>query len=316
MVAFLFAVTWGGTKYAWNSPLIMGLLAATAVLFSLLMVAEKRAAEPVLPLRLWRNRIFALSTIATALQATAQFGPTYFIPMFVQGVLGESATSAGAALLPLSITTMLTGIVSGQLIARTGRYKPLIAGGILCSAVGFFLLSRMDLATRPESIVINLILVGLGSGAAQNAFVLIVQNAVEYKDLGVATSAAQMFRQLGNTTGVAILSTTLTARLADEIPRRLPAEALAPGGVAESLNSGAVLEPTTLAQLPVDIVLPLREALAASLQTVNFSILVALTLAVCFTLAIKEIPLRRTTRWSRADESGVTTQQAAVEAGQ
>jgi EmrB/QacA subfamily drug resistance transporter len=292
LICFQLAIVWMGNKYSWDSPVILGLLLAAAVLFAGFAFAETRAREPVLPLSLFRNSIFTFSTIAASMMSVANFGAIYFVPMFVQGVLGNTATHSGATLIPMSIASMSMGIIGGQTIARTGRYKPFTVGGIALGAFGFYLLTRMDPATTAETVALNLFVIGLGLGSAQNTLMLIVQNAVEHQHLGAATAGAQLFSSVGSTTGLTLLGTVLASQLSVEVPRRLPAESLS--GIGPQLS--VVLDPIFVAKLPPSAVAALHEGVTAALNSVYWTVVIALAISFVAALLTREIPLRTTVR--------------------
>lgn len=303
LTSTLLATVWGGTEYAWGSPQIVGLFAFGAAMLGLFVLAETRAAEPVLPLRLWKNDIFTSANLATFGVSMAMFGAIFFIPVFVQGVLGASVLDSGVVLMPLMLANVLMSIATGLLITRTGRYKRVLLLGIGLVAVGFYLLTRLGADARYGEVVRTMILVGLGLGAAMQTFVLVVQNAVAPRDLGVATAAVQLSRSIGASVGTAVLGTVMTQRMAREMAHLLPAGAsLGTGGGAE-LGANSVLDPAVLATLPPALLEAIRTALADALHPVFVAALPAVALAFVAALFIREIPLRRTVH-ADATEAG------------
>jgi EmrB/QacA subfamily drug resistance transporter len=210
LLAFLAATELGGNQYAWLSPQIAGLYAVALLATAAFMAVERRAAEPVLPPRLWRNPVFTLSNVANMGVAVGMFGAIYFIPLFVQGVIGQSAANSGTILLPMLLVMIVTSTLNGQLMSRTGRYKLPVLAGVGSLVAGYALLSLMDAHTDNLTVVRNMVVLGIGLGVSMQTFVLIVQNAVEQSDLGVATSATQMFRSIGSAVGVAVMGTLLS----------------------------------------------------------------------------------------------------------
>lgn len=298
LTATLLATTWGGSTFPWVSPQILGSYALGAVSLGLFVWAESRAVEPVIPLRLLRSGIFTFSNLAILCVAMAMFGSIYFIPVFVQGVIGASVSQSGAVLTPMMLSLVVMSAVNGQIVSRTGRYKLPVLVGIALVGVGFFLLTRMDRGTGYGAIVRNMVLIGAGLGMAMQTYVIIVQNAVRREDLGVATATTQLFRSVGSSVGVAVLGTLMTQGMAREAARHLPPEVLA--GMAGSvrggeLNAGSILDPAVMARLPAAAVEGLRDALAAALHPVFVAGLPFVGLAFLATLLIREIPLRRTT---------------------
>ena len=291
LVAALLATTWGGVEYPWASAQIIGLYGMAAVFLGAFLAAEVRAEEPVIPLRLWRSGIFTFANLANLFVAMAMFGAIFYIPIFVQGVLGKNATNSGGILIPMSLAMILTSIATGFLITRTGRYKIFVLVGPVIMAIGFWLFSQMDTGTTNFELVRNMVLTGVGLGLCMQTFTLIVQNDARQEDLGVATATSQLSRSIGSTVGVAILGTILTQSSASEIPQRLPPDRVAEFG---AVSASSVLNPAALAHLPPDVLVAVREGLAASLHNV-FLIGVPFTIAALIvTVLIREVPLRRT----------------------
>ena len=292
LTTILLAMVWGGTEFAWGSWQIIGLFGGGTVSLLIFIQVERRAAEPVIPLRLWKSSIFSLANLANMFVAMALFGTIYYIPVFVQGVVGASVTQSGAILVPQSISMIGMSIVTGLLISWTGRYKGFLLTGILLMGFGFYLLTRMGPATEIAVIVRNIIIIGLGIGMVLQTYTLIVQNSVVQADMGVATATTQLFRSIGSTVGVALLGTIMTSSMAREIPRHLPPSAMGDG--MPELNAGAVLDPAVTAQLSPEILDAIRDALAAALHPVFVAALPLVALAFLATAFIREIPLRRT----------------------
>ncbi len=300
----LLATVWGGSQYPWGSAEIIGLYAVAVVAIGAFVVIESRAEEPILPLHLWRNPTFTLSNIAGLSVAMGMFGAIYFIPVFIQGVTGDSATNSGALLIPMSLSLVVASVINGQLISRTGHYKLAVVAGVAVLGIGFLLLAQMDATTTTGVVIRNMILLGLGLGMVQQTFTLIVQNSVEHRDMGIATAATQLFRSIGSTVGIALLGTVMTQSLRDELPRRLPPEAMAQLATAGAgQGAGALLDPTQLAQLPAPIVAVVREALAAAIHNVFVAALPLVVIAFVAVLFLREVPLRRHTRF-QAEEAG------------
>ncbi len=297
LISVLLATMWGGNQYPWVSVQIAGLYAFGAAMLAAFVWIEARATEPLLPLHLWRNSIFTFSNMATLFVAMAMMGALYFLPVFVRGVIGNSATSAGNILVPMLLAMVVTSIGSGALISRTGRYKLLLLIGLVVLGVGSYLLVRMDVHTDNQTVVRNMVIVGLGLGTVMQNFTLIVQNAVSRADLGVATSISQLFRSIGSAIGPAVMGTILTQSLAEDIPKHLPESALAAmkaSGRAGGAGVGSLLDPSALQHLPPVIVEGIRAGLSDAMHPVFFAGLCFIGAAVAASLFIKEIPLRRT----------------------
>lgn len=293
MVAILLATSLGGTSYPWGSGEVIGLYVAGALLLAAFIPIELRAQEPVLPLRLFRNSIFTFSNIASLGVAMGMFGAIFFIPVYAQGVLGVSATNSGAIIIPMSLSMVVMSIVVGLLITKTGRYKGFMVAGTLVMLAGFFLLTRMHYGSSQLDLTLAMIVVGLGLGSAMQTYVLVVQNSVAHRDLGVATAATQFFRSAGGTIGIAILGTIMSSRLLTAIPEHLPpgaAKAMPKGAV----DASSVLDPRALAKLPPEIATAVREGLADALHQVFVFGVPMVLIAVVATLFIKVVPLRET----------------------
>jgi len=295
IASVLLATVWGGVQYPWSSWQILGLYGLGAVLLLSFAWIETRSPEPVLPLRLWKSSIFTFSNIASVGVAMGMFGAIFFLPVFVQGVVGNSVTNSGAILVPMLVAMIITSIAGGQLISRTGRYKMLLLGGLAVMGVGYYLLSTFNISTTNQQVIVAMIMLGLGLGLCMQTYVLIVQNSVSREDMAVATSATQLSRSIGAAIGLAILGTILTQGMATALPKYLPPPALqqlehAGGGAAAT----AVFDPTQLAHLPPAIELAIRHGLADALHPVFLVGVPILAVAFVATLFIKELPLRQT----------------------
>lgn len=275
----------GGTVYPWSSPLMLGLAAVAVVALVLFLLAERRAAEPVLPLGLFGNRAFSSTVVVGAVLGFAMFGSVTYMPLFLQVVTGSSPTGSGLLMVPMMGGMLTTSIVSGQLISRSGRYKLYPIAGTLITSLGLFLLSRMTEHTTQGEAARNMLVLGLGMGMTMQVLVLAAQNAVDHRLVGVVTSGATLFRFIGGSVGTAVLGAIFAAELADNM-RRMVAGAAAPGGHALNMQEIARLEPAAR--------VPYAAAFAESIQTVfGIAVVVALVGAVVAWM-IPEKPLRRT----------------------
>ena len=290
----LLATVWGGTQYAWDSWQIIGLYGGAAISLLTFVWFETRAPEPVLPLHLWKSSVFTFSNIASIGVAMAMFGAIFFLPVFVQGVIGNSVTNSGAILVPMLVAMIVTSIGSGQIISRTGRYKVTLIVGMVLTLAGYFLLSRLDVTATNGQVVVAMILVGLGLGAGMQTFTLVVQNSVSREDMAVATSATQLSRSIGGAVGLAILGTILTQGMASALPKYLPASALAKLQASGAGSAGALFDPAQLANLPPAIEAGIRHGLADAIHPVFVAGLPMIAIALIATLLIRELPLRQT----------------------
>ncbi len=298
----LLATSWGGTQYPWLSWQILSLFAGGGLFLAAFAANESRAKEPVVPLGLLKNSVFTLSNLSNAAIAMTMFGAIFFIPIYAQGVIGISVTNSGLVLIPLTASMILTSILVGRLITRTGRYKAFLVAGPLVMGIGYYLLTRLHYGSTQTYLTISMIVVGLGLGAVLQTYMLVVQNATSRQELGPATSLTQLSRSLGATLGTAIFGTVMTSGLSREIPKYLPPGA-ATGEGAQKLSGGsgvgAVLDPGTFANLPPAIVTGIREGLAAALHPVFLAGIPIIAAAFVATLFIKELPLRQV---AHADE--------------
>jgi EmrB/QacA subfamily drug resistance transporter len=233
----LLALEWGGREYEWGSSMIVGLAVAGVVLTAVFLWHESRVAEPILPLRLFRNSVFSVSSAASFIVGLAMFGAIIFMPQYLQIVRGHSPTESGLLMIPMMVGLMLTSIGSGRIIARTGRYKRFPIMGLAVLVVGLYLLSFLDSDTGFWQQSASIFVVGFGIGMVMQVLVLASQNAVEHRDLGTATSVVTFFRSMGGAMGVAIFGAIQNNRLDAEIPKLL-AERLPAGGM-EKLDVAA-----------------------------------------------------------------------------
>ena len=252
---------------------------------------EARVVDPLLPLRLFRNSTFLICSMLGFLIGFALFGGVVFLPLFFQVVTGVSTTNSGLLILPLIAGIVLGSMGSGRLISRTGRYKAFPVAGSALTVVGMSLLSQMeaDTASLPRAFYMGTL--GLGVGMVMQVTLLAIQNAVEYRDLGIATSSAQFFRSMGGSFGVAIFGAIMNARLLGELPNQLPVEVVsALGGEVTTLLSS----PEAIRALPEEVAGGITVALAAAIQEVF--LWAAPISAVGFALSwfLKEIPLCET----------------------
>jgi len=294
VTAGLLATVWGGTQYAWDSWQIIGLYAGAAVMIAAFVGFEMRAEEPVLPLYLWKSSIFTFSNIASIGVAMSMFGAIYFLPVFVQGVIGNSVTNSGAILVPMLVAMIVTSIGSGLLISRTGRYKVLLIAGMVLMGAGFYLLSLLDVNATNADVIEAMILIGLGLGVSMQTFTLVVQNSVSRQDMAVATSTTQLSRSIGAAIGLAILGTILTQGMASAMGKYLPAGAVKQLQASGASSAGALFDPAQLAHLPPAIAAGIRHGLADALHPVFTAGLPIIGIALLATLFIRELPLRQT----------------------
>src|SRR6266487_6618311 len=207
-VPLLLGFTWAGSQYDWLSPQIIGLFAGALVALTAFVIyealLERRGGQPIIEPGLFKNSIFTVSTIVTVIFGMALFGSIFFIPLFVQGVVGTSATNSGLILTPLMLTSIVGSVLSGQLISRLGKYKWIAITGMVISVAGSLLLVRLDVNATNNDVLIAMLVLGLGMGFGMALYTLIVQNALPQK-IGQATSALVFFRSIGGTIGLAAM---------------------------------------------------------------------------------------------------------------
>lgn len=308
--ALVLAFSWAGTTYAWDSPQILGLFAVALVAGVVFCLIERRAAEPIIPLNSFRNGVFTISVVTTFLISAALFGTLLYMPLFLQGVQGQSAAASGTFATPLMIGVIVSGVVGGQLIARTGHYKAQALVGIVFAATGMFLLSRMTANTGEGEIVLYMVLLGLGIGASMTIFSVVVQSAFPKARLGQVTSNLQFFREIGGVIGLTILGSVMTggfrthfeAALPPALTQVIPADQLnmfenpqlllSQDAVARIQQGFAAYGPSGDA-LFAQLMLTIRLSLAQAISDVFLvgTLLIALSLVAA--LFLREIPLRR-----------------------
>jgi EmrB/QacA subfamily drug resistance transporter len=277
----------GGSAYPWSSPLVIGLIAVSVLSLALFAIVERKAAEPVLPLRLFQRQTFVVTSVVGLIVGFALFGSVTYFPLYLQVVKGVSPTTSGMQMIPMMAGMLLTSIMSGQLISRTGRYKifPLLGTGVM--TVGLFLLSRLSAESTNVTASLLMLILGVGLGMVMQVLVIAVQNDTDYRDLGVATSGATLFRLIGGSLGTAILGAVFAARLSANLVRLLP-----PGTttIGPARNMGV----QALAQLPPQLRAVYGQAFTASLDTVFLVATVVCAVAFVLTWFLPERPLRAT----------------------
>jgi EmrB/QacA subfamily drug resistance transporter len=265
--ALLLGLVWGGHDYPWLSAQVLGALAAAVALLGLFALVEVRAREPILPFALLRNQTVASSVACMGLVGAAMFGTISFVPLFVQGVIGTSATSSGIVLTPLMLGAVTTSFLSGQIVSRTGRYRPNTLIGPVVLAVGELLLWRMGVNTTNAEAARNMVIAGVGLGMMMQIFVLSVQNSVPRAQMGSATALTQFSRSIGATLGVTLMGVLVN--------QNLPPAASTQGAVIHRLPEAG------------------RVALANALQPAFLlAALLCVAVFVISLLWVREVPLR------------------------
>jgi EmrB/QacA subfamily drug resistance transporter len=286
--AFILVTTWGGNEYAWGSPVIAGIAVTAVVLLAAFIWRERRAAEPIIPLGLFRSAVFRVANALGFVIGLAMFGAIIFIPLFLQLVYGVSPTSSGLRMLPLIGGLLAASILSGRAISRIGRYRAFPIAGTAITAVGMFLLSRLDAGTAPWMASAYMLVVGVGIGLVMQVLVLVVQNDAPARDVGVATSTATFFRSMGGSLGVALFGAVFASRLVHEL-------AALPGGVAARFSGGVNISPAQVHALAPNVRHDFVQAFVEALQPVFLVGAGVSVLAFVLALLLREVPLRATT---------------------
>jgi EmrB/QacA subfamily drug resistance transporter len=289
ITSLVLITTWGGNEYAWGSVQILGLAVLALVTLVAFAFVERYASEPILSLQLFRNRNFTLSALVGFLLGFAMFGAINFLPLFQQVVQGASATNSGLLLLPMMAGMLVVSLVVGQAITRTGHYKwyP-VAGGVIMT-VALALLSTVDVGTSKLTVSLMMVVLGSGMGFLMQTTMLISQNSVEQKDLGVASSAATFFRSIGGSFGVSLFGAVFNHALTGDIAKHLPAP-LAAG--LTSGGSAAGLTQEKLAQLPANVRAALLHGIATATGQVFFWATFIAVLLPVMAVFIKQVALR------------------------
>jgi EmrB/QacA subfamily drug resistance transporter len=312
-VPLLLGFTWAGTLYSWLSPQIVGLLVFAVVALTAFVIyeayLERRGGQPIIEPGLFKNSIFTISVIVTTIYGMSLFGSIFFIPLFVQGVLGISVGNSGFILTPLLLSSVVASILSGQLVARLGRYKWVAITGMAISLVGGLLLLRLDLHSTTIDVLIAMLVMGLGMGTGMSLYSLIVQNTVSYSKIGQASGTLTFFRSIGGTVGLAIMGSIMNSTYYPAFLKALPQgvkQALPPRVLSLFNTPEILLSPPTLAQVrqtfaqrgPQGLVLfnqiitAVKIGLVQGIHNVFILSTSVLTIGLIFLFFLKEIELK------------------------
>ncbi|KPC66108.1 MDR family MFS transporter [Streptomyces chattanoogensis] len=297
ITALVLLTTWGGTEYDWTSPQILGLGAGGVIALVLFVLVERKVSEPVLPLRIFRNGNFSLITVIGFLVGFVMFGSMTFLPLFQQTVQGASATNSGLLLLPLMGGLLVVSLIAGRVTTQTGKYKFFVVGGSAVLTIGLALLSLMDTETTRLTSSLYMVVLGAGMGFLMQTTMLIAQNSVEMRDMGVGSSSATLFRTIGGSFGVAILGAIFTNQVKSTMVERLGAAA-----GAKISGGGAQMDPKRLPELPPVV----RDAYAHAVANGSHQVFLwgAAISIIGFAAAwfLKEVPLRGGPSAPKSDE--------------
>ncbi|MFF7152207.1 MDR family MFS transporter [Streptomyces griseoaurantiacus] len=286
ITSIVLVTTWGGTEYAWGSARIMELIGIGVAALVGFLFWQTKAAEPIMPLHIFRNRNFSLMSIIGFITGFVMFGAVLFLPLYQQAVQGASATNSGLLLLPMLGAMLVVSMVAGRVTTNSGRYKVFpLAGGVLLIA-GLFLLAQMDTGTSRLTSGIYMAVLGAGMGCLMQITMLVAQNSVEMKDMGVASSSTTLFRTLGSSFGVAIMGALFNNRVQDVMVER----AGALGG--KMTEQSAQLDAASLAKLPVQAREAYQYAVSAGTHSAFLLGAAVAVVALVAAVFVKEVPLR------------------------
>lgn len=286
-ICLLLATVWGGTTYAWGSGQIIGLLAGGVIGAIAFIFREQRAAEPIIPMRLFKNDIFTVSVILSLLVGVAMFASILYIPLYQQIVRGNSPTKSGLLMLPLVIGLMSASITSGRLTSKYGRYKFLPIVGTLVLSLGIWLFSHVKIDTPEWQLGLWMFIIGAGIGSFMQVMTLAIQNSVDRRELGTATSSATFFRSLGSAFGGAIFGTILTSRLTAHLHQLLPQNS-----GAGAINLGSIQSGAGLSHLPPEAAQKVLQAFVLSFHDLFLLAIPFALVAFVAALFLRETPLQ------------------------
>ncbi len=291
LLAILLIITWGGSTYTWGSIEIIGLGFISVLSLVALILTEMRAEDPVLPLVMFRNSVFALCNVGVFIAGVGMFAVLSFLPLFMQAVVGVSATNSGETLIPLVLGLMGTAIVSGFLLKRTG-YKIWLIAGPPIAGLGLYLLSTLSVGSSQVDAYLYTFIIGTGLGMLLSNYLVAAQNVLCKKDMGVGTSTMRLFQNMGMTVGVTVLGTVINQQMVTQLATNLPsgAGAVLPSTDANTLG-GLLLNPAAASKIPAAVLDAIRISLGNSL-TYMFLVAAGIVLvALLISVFIKSVPL-------------------------
>jgi MFS family permease len=283
--AVILVATWGGTEYSWVSAPVLGLIAVAVAAFFWFLSAERRAAEPMLPLHVFKSRNFSLSMALAFFVGLGLFGALTFLPLYQQTVQGATPTVSGLLLTPMMVSSAAVSVLAGIVVSKTGKYRlfPIVGGAVM--AIAMYLLTGLSVTTSRWELGIDFVVLGLGMGCLMQMVSLIAQNSVELRDMGVATSARMFFQQMGGSLGVAAFGAVFASRL--------NAVMSSAGSAGSAFHvSGASFDPTQVASLPHAVREIVFRAVTHGEDAVFLAVLPASVVVFVLALFIKQVPLR------------------------
>ena len=288
----ILATSWGGIQYAWSSPTIIGLVVGAVICLVAFVWAEHRAAEPILPLRLFRENVFSVSSTLSFIVGFALLGTMTFLPTFLQYCEGVSATMSGIRMLPMVAGLIVASVGAGTMVSRTGKYRIYPIVGSIVMAVGMVLLARLDEHSSTLTTSLSMLVLGVGIGLSMQVLTIIVQNTVHYRDLGVATSGVTFFRTIGSAFGAAVFGTIYANQLAPKLTTAV---------VSSGADPSLVTTPEGVHSLPPEQHASVVAAYAEALQHVFASAVPVALVALVVALFLKQVPMRGLTQPGAAD---------------
>jgi EmrB/QacA subfamily drug resistance transporter len=303
IVPLFLALTEGGDAYPWLSYQILGLLAFSVIMLFVLIPIERRAAEPIFPPALFHNSLFNVSVIVAFFSNAVMFCGVIYVPLFVQVIMGKSATSSGGITTPMMLGVAMSALTGGQIISRTGKYKALGVVSLALLLAGTVLLATMGSNASSWQVLCYALLLGVGSGGAIPVFNLAVQNVFPNRQLGIVTSSMQFFRNMGATVGAALFGYVLKSDMASgfaslnltNVPARIVDALKNPRVLTDEAAMTAIRShmPADFAPLFDNLVMKAKAALAHSIEMVFIVAVVATLVALLTSMALKEVPLRK-----------------------
>lgn len=290
LVPALLVMTWGGNTYAWVGSEIIGLTTLSIVSLFAFMMIERRAEDPILPLHLFKEPIFTLGSVGLLIISMGLFGVISYLPLFLQSVIGMSASNSGETLIPLMMGVMITMLASGFLVKRTG-YKVWLLIGPPLSAFGLLMLSTLHGGSSQTETIIYLIITGMGLGAVMSNYIVAAQNVMCKKEMGVVTSSMTLFRSIGGTIGVTVLGTVVNNRMVEELGRNLSAEEIASLPTTDVNSIGGLLMSSSTT-IPDSILDAIRLSLSNSITYMFLIAAVIVMFALVMSVFIKSVPLK------------------------
>ncbi len=329
VVPMLLAFSWAGSRYDWLSPQVIGFFAWAGGGLIIFTYAELRTEEPLLPMSMFRNRVFAVSGLVTLITGVAMMGTIFYIPLFVQGVIGRSATNSGFVTMPMMIAMAIASAISGQVMSRLQRYKMLGVVGLAVMAGGGFILANMDAHSSSTDATLGMIVLGIGLGTSMPLFMLAVQNAVPYRLMGVSTSTMQFLRLVGGTMGVAIMFSLIRSQYSDGLASNVPSAVRDQPQIQQALNDpqflvdGQALQRVQTAfsvfgtqgqALFAQTIEGVKASLATAIADAFLIAAFVLAVSVVIALFMKEIPLRKAHYTPEEDDEFVVPPEPAPSA--